>query len=974
MATAAASAIAAGPVDYSRLKLLCILEGPGAAVMSYALKCGINKAASVTLLDYLASLPDTSTANYRSLKGEQKRKAFTTPEKSNITDDPSCQKFDITLLFKCIRLACENVAALNDARWQDDAQMEGLLTKIKAERNDCVHERPQMTDEQHFMKKVSDLKTLFSKALQAIKSKYGVSDAEITNVNDNIMLQMQDILQAFTEKVILQMNFNKRLRFFKEESVDHLRNIYEQFVYFDPLSFLSGATEERVHIQDVFSNLVLKEQSKDTKIDCLRILKFLKSKPKSLQPSQPDQDKRPQLAVVSGVAGSGKTTLLTLILSEWLKKACDRRVKHLEDYDIVLRIMCRDSDAPTLETFLSLILPSSLSVFNEPLVNFLKYCQVLFIIDGLDELNSTSENLVTDVLSVGRYTRNFSILVSSRPERVFDFLARTRQDYKQWQISIEGIPFPKRTEFALQYCTSINRDKLKELLVKRRNMELFELPLNLLFLVTLFEDNPDCIKENNTQSSLYTNIHEWCTEKLHHRISVDPTWGKKRPLTRNTRIKRVLKEMYQLALHGLLQNRLSLSDEDTERLADYCESEDLPTDQVLGAFFTLRASVTNRVVKKVYYIPHKGLLDYFAAQHIMRCLQDKFQAESGAIRSLLLDVLQPQKQLLDIKGLRNLFWHVAGLLSTPGTPKRPEAIREVVDLLAETGAEWNEWLSLVEDTHYDESFVQRIAQHVAENPPQGPLEIKDAALASNAALLPHIPSRQVKLKLENEKVDVNNIHALAGHCCSALYLTHHFKHPGHTPASDAVLHVLDKSHLVLFLGHLSAGCLALLPQSLKKLYLALPSDEHAGSLLAALNGKLPFKFSSLFLLNVHVPMVMVTPGALTSPLPDVCVVLTLSSVDKNVIKEACQVAAALEPRKRGYRVIRFPRARMKAADWRDLLHHLAAAKVRTECIEISKETVAKKEGRELEDLARNLLQCRFWRQHEHDCFLPSHES
>ncbi|KAK8372022.1 hypothetical protein O3P69_011879 [Scylla paramamosain] len=647
----AAPAAAAAPVDYSRLKLLCILEGPGAAVLSYALKCGTNKTASVTLLQYLTNLPDTSTANYRALKGEQKRKAFTPTEKITIADDPSCQSFDITLLHKCIRLACENVAGLNDAaRWQDNTVMEGLLTKIKAERNECVHERPQMTNEQHFLDKVEELKNLFIRALQAVKERYGASDVETTN------------------------------------------------------------------------------------------------------------------------------------------------------------------------------------------------------------------------------------------------------------------------------------------------------------------------------SSLYTNIHEWCTEKLHHRISVDPTWGKKRPQTRNTRIKRVLKVMYQMALQGLLQDRLSLSDEDIERLADCCEREDLPTHQVLGAFFILRSSVTNRVIKRKYYIPHKGLLEYFAAQHIMQSLQDGSLSESGAIRSLLHYVLQPQTKPLDLKGLRNLFWHVAGLLSTPGAPKRPEAIKEILDLLAETGAEWDEWISLVEDTHYNENFLQGIAHHVTENPPLGTVKIIDTTLASSAALLPHIPPRNVELKLENETVNLKNIHALTGHNCSALYLSHHFNYPCQKPASDAVLRALDRSHLIRFLGHLSAGCLALLPQSLTKLYLALPTDQYAGSLLAALSGTVP---SKLYFLYIHVPMEMVTPETLTSPLPDVhSVILILSDVNKSVINEACQVAAALQPRKRGYRAIRFPRGKMKTAEWRELLHHLAAAKVTVERIEISEGTIAKKEERELQGLAENLLRCRFWRHHKDDYFLP----
>ncbi|XP_063877097.1 uncharacterized protein LOC135109600 isoform X2 [Scylla paramamosain] len=826
-----ASATATAAVDYPRLKLLCILEGPGAAVLSYALKCGTKKTASTTLLDHLKNLPHTSTANYRALNGEQKRKAFTNLEKKNIAEDPSCQSFDISLLYKCIRLACEDVAGLSDARWQDDGEMEGLITKIKEERNICVHERPHMTHDQQFLDKVQELKILLNRALQAVQDKYGVCDVETTNVINTIARQMQDILQAFTENVLLEMCFEKRLHLFKQVSVGHLKNFYKKNEYFDPLSFLSGSPVERVHIQTIFSKLVLKQQPKNIDIDCLGLLKVLREEFQGSQPSQAAQDQRPRLAVVSGVAGSGKTTLLTFILSEWLKKEGDCRITYLEEFEIVLRILCRDKDASTLETFLGLVLPSSLLVFHEPLMNFLKHCKVLFLIDGLDELNSCSDQLVSDILMASKYATDFYILATSRPERVDQFLALTRQDYRQSLISMQGIPVADRQSFALQYCTSTNQDKLREVIEKKGNMQLFELPLNLLFLVTLFEDEPQCIKENTTQYNLYTHIHEWCTEKLHHRISMHPTWGKNEPETLKTRIKSVLKEVYQMALQGLLQDRLSLSDEDIKRLTDCCKREDLPSHQILGAFFTLRSSITNRVVKRKYYTPHKGLLEYFAARHIMQHLHDESLLEPGAIRSLLQGAAQPKTHPLEPRGLRNLFCHVAGLLSEQEVPKRPETIKEVIYLLAETGVEWDEWLSLVEDTDYNESFLQGIALHVTKKPPRGPVRIGDNKLASAAALLPRTPVTTMELHLENEKVNMENVFALNDHHCRVLYLRHHYEHPSHIFASDTVLRAINRSRLVGFSGHLSADCVVLLPECLEKLYLAVSSDQHAASLL-----------------------------------------------------------------------------------------------------------------------------------------------
>ena len=123
-----------------------------------------------------------------------------------------------------------------------------------------------------------------------------------------------------------------------------------------------------------------------------------------------------------------------------------------------------------------------------------------------------------------------------------------------------------------------------------------------------------------------------------------PKWRNNGPETLKMRIKRVLKEIYQVALQSQLQDKLSLSDEDIERLVDCCKREDLPVHQILGAFFTLQSSITNRIVKRKYHIPHKGLLDYFAARHLMLRLQDGSFSPKEAISSLPQSAAKPQKQ------------------------------------------------------------------------------------------------------------------------------------------------------------------------------------------------------------------------------------------------------------------------------------------------------------------------------------------
>ncbi|KAK8379799.1 hypothetical protein O3P69_019651 [Scylla paramamosain] len=544
--------------------------------------------------------------------------------------------------------------------------------------------------------------------------------------------------------------------------------------------------------------------------------------------------------------------------------------------------------------------------------------------------------------------------------------------------------------------------------------------------LNVFENNPNCITENTTQASLYSRIHEWCTEELRDRISVHPTWGKKRPHTLRARIKRVVKEMYQVALQGLLLDRQSLSEEDTEWLTDCCEREDLPAQEVLEAFFTLQSSITNRIRQENYVMHHKGMLEYFAARHIMQCLQGGshpgpgaissllqgaaqpqtqplglhygfhpepgairslpqgaaqpqtqplglhygFHPEPGAIRSLPRGAARPQTQPLDLQGLRNLFWHVAGMLATEEAPNCTESIKEVIELLGKTGAAWDEWLSLVEDTDYNESFLQGIAHHVTENPSHGTVRISDNSLASAAALLPRTPTTTVLVTMQNEKVNVENVRALVDHHCSELHLQHHYKHPANTCVSDTVLRAIHRSHLKVFTGHLSANCVVVLPECLEELCLAVSSDEHTASLTAVLTQAIS-SLPNLRRLVIHVPVAMVTPAAVLSPLPDIRdVSLALSGVDKSLMEEACHVAAALQPRT-GYDVTAFPWGSMEAAEWRRLLHLLAAAPARGRWggVWIPEETITEEEETELMDLADTLLGCGLFRHPSEECFL-----
>ncbi|MPC48339.1 Coagulation factor V [Portunus trituberculatus] len=411
----------------------------------------------------------------------------------------------------------------------------------------------------------------------------------------------------------------------------------------------------------------------------------------STQPRQLTQSADPQLLMIKGMAGCGKTTLLTFILSEWLKDECDRRIKHLHEYDFVLHILCRESNCVSLEEFLEQVLPQVVA-FRPNTQTLLNKCKVLFLIDGIDERNNSSDQLVKDILYRRKLVPESTIVCTSRPEAALDFLHSVPQEYRKGEGLMEGIALNDRTNFVLKYYDcfggkgSANRNMIGQVMKNVGWRDHFRLPLNLLFLATLFHENSDCVRVNITQTSLYVKIHNWSVEKLHYRFAHRSYIGSTSRLSREESLKKVLDVLYGVALLGLLENRLFLSYQDFRQLQESCNFENLPWEEVMGAFFSLRQTISvNKVVNQTYHVPHKGLQEFFGAKYItnhfdkcpdskVKTIKYRYQQIVGClqghtskdIRSLLKN---PSRT--ELKKFRNLLLHVAGLLSQPDVISRP---------------------------------------------------------------------------------------------------------------------------------------------------------------------------------------------------------------------------------------------------------------------------------------------------------------
>ncbi|XP_063876244.1 uncharacterized protein LOC135109110 isoform X2 [Scylla paramamosain] len=978
--------------DCFRLKCLRILETVGEAVMTYTLKCGTHgKSSNVSLDEYLRALPQNSTANYGKIIKEiirrqpvqpekipdvyqsHLRKQFTSTDMSQIKKSPSCAHFDITLLYKSIKLACENVAGISDSKWtHKSSEMEYLITEIKNSRNEVVHEKSPMSEEQ-FLTKLKELSVLLVSALEATQMRYCRPEAELKDKKEEVFRAFDDIRKDnIGEEEILQRSASKILPLFKMEANKELQRSLDCAKYLDPLHFLCGHENHTVDVQTVFSRIIItkEERSKnhgekadeDEIIDYSKLLQITQAgEPISSREEPPgEQLTRPKIVLVEGDTGIGKTTLLTFILSEWLSGECDRRMEGLAHYDLLLWVVCREQYSSSLNGLLKQVLPEAHIKYGHLLLPLLKKCRVLVLVDGLDEMNVVSHQLVTSILSEGKESTNFTVICTSRPVNVFEFKPRIPKNYKTFHVKILGISPEERTHVVVKHYEwltggrSKDVDRLRQIMQNIGWRDLFRLPLNLLFLSTMAHYDMNFIGTTITQSHLYQFIHKWSVEKLHHRLAAHANVLHDRVLLEK-KIDNVLKVIYFIALKGILEGRIYLSEEDQDLLTASCIREGVPREEVMPTFYSLRREVTFGVPKERYYAPHKGVQEFFAAQHI---IDQVIKCKKKNIRSVLKNFMAGKK--LRLQPLNNVLRHLLGLLTRQNKPV-VKAMKETVNMIHKSGVKRiHDWMFLLTDIEAHPATVQHIWHRIKKDKDteHGEIFIRDSTVHAAACLLPLIPSRAVNVIVERELPWMDTLlRAIGNHKLLRLWLEHHYTHPDPATSSGRLLQHVPRNHLMWFKGHINAEHLPLLPVCLQDLALAVAGSDHASTFLPALKSVLP-SLPRLHNIVIHVPVTKVNPQVLTA-LPAVRnVSLILSAMGEQDVELAWRIAAALCPNAIGYGAIRFAVTSLTMAGWKRLLRGLARAGVSVaHAIVIPKPAITNEERRELDTLSKLLLGC-----------------
>ncbi|XP_069951159.1 uncharacterized protein [Cherax quadricarinatus] len=940
---------------------------------------------------YLKNLKQPSSANYLKLNSKERR--FNKIENRLINSSADGREFDVPLLCRSIKLACENVAPLSDPIWiTKSKEMEYYITAINNMRNHAVHGPLAVTDEDYYenMKKLRELLTgcLKTSGERYVRDQDEVNK-EIQQMNDKLDDIMNEILG---EEDIMKYCSDDIKQDIINDSCDKLKEFLEEITYINPVSFIKD--NFKLKVNKVFVDIEVKQgrhRDNNKHIDYVDLLSLVQTTSVASSVSSGTQQQgscaRPQILLLEGVAGSGKTTLVKLITEEWIQGG-QGKIKDLDNYDLLLWVQCRDPTIISYHDLLHRLLPDASAKFRNILPKIIKLCKVIILVDGLDELNNNSRTLVKSLLLEFQNSVNTTFICTTRPEVVEMFRLTIPEGYGVTNAELRGINKDRLEEFVRQIHQEIinltksnrNTDELVNNVMRVEDLhEHLRLPMNLTFLVYIWDQEPDELNIRTiTQTELYNKIHEMCQNRLLERLV---NCSKTKMMNS---VQEILKIIYATSLESLSRDQLSLEEETVDQLISACNKHDIPYHEMMSAFFSLKPICTWKGIQECYSAPHKGIQDYFSALHIVMTLKHQLQsspipvmktpsvssqplasrtpASPVSIRGVLKESIKSSK--VDMNKYHNVLIHVAGLLHLV-LEQVPEAlVREVVNLLQESGMTDNDqWLDLLENTKFSSVTVKEISRFFET---KQTINVTSGRVRSYSALLQHLSSREVVLNIHGNPGDLLDLPDLLSvlnhHHCAQVTLYNHYQHAETNTTSDKILQLLQsRSHLEEFWGCLTREGVKLLREcpQLTDLYLAVVSDNHARSLLPQLHQTVTSTLHQLRLLKVRVSAAAVSAAALTS-LPSTLwmVDIELTDVIDAKISHACDVIQELQPPE-GYGVIWCVSSTASVAGIQDLVRGLRHRRVKVNHkLQVSTSvTITQRQEDQLVNQAKTTLNC-----------------
>ncbi|XP_071524837.1 uncharacterized protein [Panulirus ornatus] len=603
--------------DENVLKYFVMLRRTGPAGTSMAKVCReLYAGGQQNVEDYFQSLGFSSN---------QYRKIFTKEELDLLQVRADWRELDITLLYKLLQHVCR-LAPPHDCKWtrpkpEDRDGLEHILFSVKRERNFLFHEIVGLTDADLDVRS-DKLKSLLEKALEGASVITGDDyTRDISEMKSNV-----DDIRLSRTKLSLQDYQNELLEFrqnlVKDVISDSQRELCHNYQKLWQADHVYGKLipgSGRVPLEDVYTNMTTLTK-KECEVPVSDVLDYHLS-----------DGSLPRLVILDGVAGAGKSQLCKYILHCWAARSGN--IVSLADIDILIYLQCHTVTSDSLREFFTeeILKDTCKGLRHEDVIPTLRECEILFIIDGLDEAGVQARNLVKEISAKFPASR---VIVTCRTE--FTAVARriispVEDDFSIFNV--KGFSKTQQREYISKLLTVMagdankHQERIETLSAILQDLEhelhyLLCLPLTLTILIELWLQDSASLTGTGTLTLILQISVEMGIKILAQRLQRKPTETRSTFMLEHS-CRMWVKCLARVAWESHQCNVLALDEKWATDLIEEALRQEIDPSYALSSFLKHATREVTFGVQEVWEFFHKTHQEYLSAFHLSQMEQSR---------------------------------------------------------------------------------------------------------------------------------------------------------------------------------------------------------------------------------------------------------------------------------------------------------------------------------------------------------------
>ncbi|XP_047477470.1 uncharacterized protein LOC125031059 [Penaeus chinensis] len=533
-------------------------------------------------------------------------------------------------------------------------------------RNNLAHEDLRMTQED-MEDKLEELRRLFVDAISKAGRRFSRPDDEVAKILEDINSRIDQVYRKVREPLgeediaqyqqdVKEMRKHLESRI-KEAAREELEKLYSRFYEIRLLPWL--LMDCQVNPMQIFTKFTLKEETGLAGEQTAREV----SHNGILEVRRADGNAADVMIVV-GDGGMGKTTYLKYLMEMWIKDPSS--VPGLGQVELLFYIECRNPSIASLDQLIRNLLhdtPRNINVEYDYVRETVLHMQILILIDGFDEVNEASRQVIQEVLHLPG--DNVRLLLTTRPGSLPALSALVPHSRRRLVLLLEGITKEHHSQFAGRLCESfVPNEDIRTTVKMAVQEQLTRLdtylgthlnsPLNLTLFTMLIIQDPTITETLTTATALYILLTKLVTEKLTERISRkvwDPDIAHK--------ISQFEDYSDSLAFRAMKRREYELQPDTVECLRGKCRELGLPHEELMSAFFTARSCRRGLFSIRTYSYHHLRLQEFYTARDLYRSI---VHSQNDVIHSYLTEAVEWKSE----QRFQNVLVHLTGLLARHG--------------------------------------------------------------------------------------------------------------------------------------------------------------------------------------------------------------------------------------------------------------------------------------------------------------------